>query len=75
MAKSRIIAQKKDKYQADNGDRYMDKRTVVRRARAAGKVAASNAMKTMGYVVVARNGWVIRIFADGREEKIAPVEK
>jgi hypothetical protein len=56
-----------------DGYAYFTKRTLLRRAHAAGKKAAGAAMDEMGYVVVAENGWVIKKYADGRIENISRI--
>lgn len=66
---------KGNKYVADNGHAYLDKRTTVRLAQSAGKKAAAKAMDTMGYIVAAKRGWVVRIFPDGREERLMRVDQ
>ena len=52
---------------------YLTKRVLVSAARAAGKEAATNAMRVMGYVVVVLNGAVVKKYADGRIEPIGPI--
>lgn len=37
--------------------------------------AASEAMKIMGYNVIALDGWIVKIFPDGRIEKIKEISK
>jgi hypothetical protein len=32
-------------------------------------------MRVMGYNVVAKDGWVVKIFPDGTTEKISPIEQ
>lgn len=34
------------------------------------KKAAEETMRVMGYNVIAKDGWVVKVFADGREEKM-----
>lgn len=35
--------------------------------------AAEDTMKVMGYNTIAKNGWVIKLYADGHEEKIKKI--
>ena len=35
----------------------------------AGRLAASNAMMVMGYVIVSEEGWIVKKFASGRPLK------
>jgi hypothetical protein len=37
--------------------------------------AAKETMEVMGYTVIARDGWVIKLFPDGSFERISPIEK
>lgn len=57
-----------------DGFAYLTKRVLVSRAKAAGKVAAAKAMQTMGYVVVAEGGWVVRKNADGSIHRIKRIK-
>lgn len=65
-----MSATTKDKYATSDGYSYLTKRTVVSKAKAAGKKAAKAAMETMGYVVTIKDGWVVRKFEDGKIEQI-----
>ncbi len=56
-----------------DGYAYLTKRTLVNKARAAITSASNEAMKIMGYVVVAENGWVVRKNADGTTERIEKI--
>jgi hypothetical protein len=57
-----------------DGYSYLTKRTVVSKAKAAGKLAAKKAMDTMGYVMTVIDGWVVKQYADGEIVRVAPVE-
>jgi len=52
---------------------YLTTRRLTTAARTAGRKAAAQAMITMGFVVIADNGWVIRKYSDGRIEKLEPL--
>jgi hypothetical protein len=67
------IPKKSSKYTTSDGHSYLTKRITVSRARAAGKVATENAMKVMGYVVVAQNNSIVKKYLDGRVEIIATI--
>lgn len=69
------MTKKDSAYQTADGQSYLTKRIVVSKARAAGKKAAENAMKVMGYVVVVENNEVVRKNADGTKEVIALIEQ
>ena len=69
------MAKKDSAYQTADGQSYLTKRIVLSKARAAGKKAAENAMETMGYVVVVENNELVRKFADGTRQVVAPIEQ
>ncbi len=54
---------------------YLTKRRLASAARTGIRKAAAETMKVMGYTVIAENGWLIKKYADGRIEKISPIEK
>ncbi len=45
----------------------------VRSIAKAGRLAASKAMKTMGYVIVSEGDWVVKKFVSGRTRKIEKI--
>lgn len=53
---------------------YLTKRILVSAAKQGFRKAAQETMKVMGYNVIARDGWVMKIFPDGHVEKISPLE-
>lgn len=63
------------KYATADGFAYLDKRTVVRKAQAAGRKAAKSAMLTMGYVVTAQNGQIVKKFIDGSFEVLGNFQR
>ena len=54
---------------------YLTKRILVSAAKRGFKQAAKEAMQLMGYVVIAKDGWVVKKYADGTIEKISPIEQ
>lgn len=66
---------KNDKNTTADGYAYLTKRLLVSKAKAAGKSAADEAMKIMGYVVVAEDGWVVRKNTDGSVERLERIPK
>lgn len=58
----------------NDGYAYLTKRTLLSKARSAGKVAAKSAMEIMGYVVTVQDGWVVKQHDDGRIEKMRELE-
>jgi hypothetical protein len=50
---------------------YITKRVMVSSSRAAVRSAAARAIESVGYVIKADNGWVIREGKDGTKQKIA----
>ncbi len=65
---------KSAKYVTADGHTYLTKRTLVRKAHTAGRKAASNAMRVMGYVVVVRGNDIIKRYQDGKFEVIGHIE-
>lgn len=57
----------------NNNPAYLTKRRLVSAARSGIKQAAEETMKLVGYNVVAKDGWVVKLFADGSIEKISPI--
>ncbi|MFI5451361.1 hypothetical protein ACHMWN_04315 [Pedobacter sp. UC225_61] len=53
-----------------DGFSYLTKRTLVAKAKSAGKFAAKSAMTTMGYVVTVKDGWLVKQYSDGNIEKV-----
>jgi hypothetical protein len=61
------------KYVTADGHTYLTKRTTIQKAQAAGKKAAAEAMALMGYVVVAEGDQIVRKYANGDTQVIAPI--
>jgi hypothetical protein len=61
------------KYTTSDGYAYLTKRTIVSKAKAAGKRAADEAMQIMGFIVVAEGNWIVKKYEDGRTERLAEV--
>jgi hypothetical protein len=55
-------------------EEYLTKRVVIRATKKGMKKASRETMDTMGYNVVAQNGWVVRIYKDGTTERIKEIE-
>ncbi len=53
---------------------YLTKRDIVRLATAAVKKASNQAMQTVGYVIKAEDGWVVRENKDGSISKIKQIK-
>ncbi len=64
------VVKKKSKYNTIDGHAYLTKRTIVAKAKTAGKKASAAAMLTMGFVITVEKGWVIKKYADGHIERI-----
>jgi len=54
---------------------YLTKRILVSASTRAVKKAAAETLKIKGYLLVAENDWLVKKYADGREEKISRLEK
>ncbi|KAA9338850.1 hypothetical protein [Adhaeribacter soli] len=50
---------------------YLTKRVLLRAAVPAIKKASKAAMEVAGYVIEAKDGWLVRIDKDGHEEKLS----
>ncbi len=70
----KTVAKKKSAHLTRDGYAYLTKRTIVTRAKTAGKIAARKAMLTMGFVIAVKNGWLIKKYADGQIEKISKIQ-
>jgi len=54
---------------------YLTKRLLVSAAKRGIRIAAAETMQVMGYNVIARDGWVVKIFPDGSIEKLSPIKQ
>ncbi len=54
--------------------KYISKRLVLRGSKKAFKQSANQAMKENGFVIVAKDGWVVKEFSDGTIEKIEKID-
>ena len=54
---------------------YLTKRVLTRAIGKATKGISIEAMLLKGYVVQVENGWVIKIYRDGKKEKISPLNR
>lgn len=54
---------------------YLTKRVVERATRKGMKIAAQRTMDAIGYIVVAREGWLMKVFPDGQTENIRQLEQ
>ena len=70
----KTTAKKKPKYSTKDGHAYLTKRTVIAKAKTAGKKASVKAMITMGFVVTVHKGWVVKKYADGSIERINSIQ-
>ncbi len=50
---------------------YITKRLIISSSRAAVRDAAARAIESVGYVIKAQDGWIIREGKDGSRKKIA----
>ncbi|MBT3383913.1 MAG: hypothetical protein HN778_21085 [Prolixibacteraceae bacterium] len=53
---------------------YLTKRTLVRKSKKAIQEASEKAMETIGYIIVARDGWIVKEYQDGTIEQIEELE-
>ena len=57
------------------GTVYLTTRALQRAVTKGTKNLESEAMDLMGYVVKQKNDWVVKVYADGRVEKISEIKK
>jgi len=70
------ISKRKGVPRAHNGKRaYLTKRILQSAARKGIRHAAKETMEVMGYTIIARDGWVIRLYPDGQFVRISPIEQ
>jgi hypothetical protein len=55
-------------------EEYLTKRVVVRATKKGMKKASEETMNTMGYNVIAQNGWVVKKHKDGSIELIEEIK-
>jgi hypothetical protein len=56
-------------------NRYVTKRILKSAVGAAVRKASNHAMHSMGYVVKAENGWVIREDSNGKKSRLAKINR
>lgn len=71
----KTVVKKKSSHTTKDGYTYLTKRTVVRKAKTAGRLAARKAMVTMGFVITTSRGWVVKKYPSGVIERIAKIQK
>ncbi|MBC7535299.1 MAG: hypothetical protein H7258_06365 [Ferruginibacter sp.] len=56
-------------------DSYLTTRILKKASSTGFTEAARKTMEVMGYNVVARNGWIMKIFSDGSTQNISEIKK
>jgi hypothetical protein len=69
----KTISRKKNTPGKAAGFATLNKSTIVRQAKRAGRMAAIRAMHIMGFVVTVEDGWVVRKYKDGQIERISKI--
>ena len=59
---------------AKKNNAYLTKRTLVQKSERAIQEASEKAMETIGYIIVARDGWIVKEYQDGTIERIKELE-
>ncbi len=54
---------------------YLTKRILISASKQGFKKAAEETMQIMGYNVIAKDGWIVKIFLDVSIEKITQIEQ
>jgi len=76
MKKDAVISKKTTAVKKQKEQKaYLTKRILISAAKRGVVIAAKETMDIMGYTVIAKDGWVIKKYADGTIEKIAPIEQ
>ncbi|HEY4110405.1 hypothetical protein [Puia sp.] len=57
-----------------NKQPYLTKRILVSAARSGIRKAAKETMEIMGFVVIVKDGWVVKKYRDGKIEKLERLE-
>ena len=60
---------------SDSNIQYISKRLIQRSSKRAFKNAAKEAMEVNGYVVVVKDGWVVKEFKNGCIERMVELDK
>ncbi len=53
---------------------YLTKRALINKSEKAIQKASEKAMKTVGYIIVARDGWIVKENQDGSVERVKKLE-
>jgi hypothetical protein len=53
---------------------YLTKRILESAARKGIRRAAKETMEIMGYAIIARDGWIIKLYPDGTFDRVSPIE-
>lgn len=61
------------RHTTSDGYAYLTKRTLVTKAKNAGKLASKKAMEVMGYVVTVKDGWVVKQHENGDIEQLQKI--
>ena len=74
MSRNGVTTRHKSRAQKEKQQKaYLTKRLLLSAAKRGIREAAEETMQVMGYVIIARNGWVVKKYADGRVETITPI--
>jgi len=65
------VSAKKTKQRAP----YLTKRILISAAKRGIREAADETMRIMGHIVIAKDGWIVKKYANGEIEKIEKLEK
>jgi hypothetical protein len=54
---------------------YLTKRVLFRAITKGFRHIAEDAMKQRGHIVIAKDGWIVKVMSDGTEERISKITK
>jgi hypothetical protein len=69
--KKRVLSKRKKGVSAEA--EYLTKRVLVTAVSRGFRTAAAATMEVQGYNVIAEDGWVVKVYADGRKERIKKI--
>lgn len=53
--------------------KYVSKRLVSRKSKSAFKSAAKKALETNGYIIIEKDGWLVKEYSDGQVEQLEQI--
>jgi len=73
MKKAVAVSKKRAEKLGGKPKLYLTKRILVSVAKKGVREAAKETMEIMGYNLIVKDGWVVKKYADGSIENVAPI--